>query len=86
MRACRERSTSSPERRPRRARAGRAAQSYRRRAGGWERADADTKFEVLSLLNITITALRDRAGLASIDDPLPDEESSAFLIIRELFR
>ena len=56
------------------------------RAGGWERADADTKFEVLSLINITITALRDRAELASIDDPLPDEESSAFLIIRELFR
>jgi len=56
------------------------------RAGGWERADADTKFEVLSLLNLTITELRDRAGLPSIDDPLPGEESSAFLIIRELFR
>jgi hypothetical protein len=56
------------------------------RTAGWERADADTKFEVLSLINITITALRDRAELASIDDPLPDEESSAFLIIRELFR
>jgi hypothetical protein len=56
------------------------------RAAGWERADADTKFEVLSLLNATITALRARAGLAPIDDPLPDEEPSAFLIIRELFR
>jgi len=56
------------------------------RAGGWEHADAETKFEILSLINITITALRDRAGLPSISDPLPDEESSAFLIIRELFR
>jgi hypothetical protein len=56
------------------------------RAGGWERADADTKFEVLSLINITITALRERAGLEPLSDPLPDEESSAFLIIRELFR
>jgi hypothetical protein len=56
------------------------------RAAGWERADADTKFEVLSLINITITALRERAGLAPIDDALPHEKSSAFLIIRELFR
>jgi hypothetical protein len=56
------------------------------RAAGWERADADTKFEVLALINHAITALRERAKLAPIDDPLPDEESSTFLIIRELFR
>jgi hypothetical protein len=56
------------------------------RAAGWARTNDDTKFEVLSLINATITALRERAKLAPIDDPLPDEQSSAFLIIRELFR
>jgi len=56
------------------------------RAAGWERADADTKFEVLSLINAAITALRERAKLPAFDDPLPHEEPSAFLIIRELFR
>jgi hypothetical protein len=56
------------------------------RVAGWERVDADTKFEVLSLINATITALRERAGLAPIDDPLPHEQPTAFLIIRELFR
>jgi hypothetical protein len=56
------------------------------RAAGWERTDADTKFEILSLINATITAQRERAGLAPIADALPDEEPTAFLIIRELFR
>jgi len=56
------------------------------RAAGWERTDADTKFEVLSLINATITALRERAELPPINDALPDEKSTAFLIIRELFR
>ena|SRR6516162_986109 len=56
------------------------------RAAGWAHTDADTKFEVLSLINATITALRERAGLAPIDDPLPHEQPTAFLIIRELFR
>jgi hypothetical protein len=56
------------------------------RAAGWESADADTKFEVLALINAAITALRERAKLPPIDDPLPHEESSAFLILRELFR
>jgi hypothetical protein len=56
------------------------------RAAGWGDVDADTKFEVLSLINAAITALRERAGLAPIDDPLPEEKPTAFLIIRELFR
>ena len=56
------------------------------RAAGWERADADTKFEILSLINATITALRERAKLPPINDALPDEEPTAFLIIREMFR
>jgi hypothetical protein len=55
-------------------------------AADWKHANADTKFEVLSLINATITALRERGGLVPIDDPLPHEPTSAFLIIRELFR
>ena len=56
------------------------------RAADWERADAGTKFEVLSLIYATITALRERAELPPINDALPDEEPTAFLIIREMFR
>jgi len=56
------------------------------RAAGWKRTDADAKFEVLSLINVTITALRERAELSPFDDPLPDQKPTAFLIIRELFR
>ena len=56
------------------------------RAAGWAHTDADTKFEVLSLINATITALRERAKLPPIDDALPHEKPTAFLIIRELFR
>ena len=56
------------------------------RAAGWERTDANTRFEILSLIDLTLTELRTRAKLPPIDDPLPHEESTAFLIIRELFR
>jgi hypothetical protein len=56
------------------------------RAAGWERVDADTKFEVLALINITICTLRERAKLSPINDSLPGEEPTAFLIIREMFR
>ena len=56
------------------------------RAGGWHRADPDTRFEILSLINATLTTLRERANLVPFDDLLPDEEPTAFLIIREMFR
>jgi hypothetical protein len=56
------------------------------RAAGWEHTDADTKFEVLSLINATIIALRERAELPPISDALPDEKPTAFLILREIFR
>ena len=56
------------------------------RAADWARADADTKFEILSLINAAITALRERAELPPFSDPLPDEKSTAFLILREMFR
>ena len=56
------------------------------RVAGWDHADADTKFEVLSLINVAITALRERAELPPINDALPGEKPTAFQIIRELFR
>ena len=56
------------------------------RAAGWGETDADTRFEILSLISATITALRERAKLPPFDDPLPEEPSNAFLILRELFR
>jgi len=57
------------------------------RAAGWQHVDADTKFEILSLINTAITELRERAGLAPFDDGIPpDEEPTALVIIRELLR
>jgi hypothetical protein len=56
------------------------------RTAGWARVNADTKFEVLSLINATITALRERAKLPPFDDPLPGQAPTTFLIIREMFR
>jgi hypothetical protein len=56
------------------------------RAGGWQRASTEVRFEVLSLVNDAIVRLRERHGLPLLDDPLPNERSSAFLVIRELFK
>ena len=57
------------------------------RAGDWHYADADTRFEILSLINTAITALRERQGLPPFDDGIPpDDEPTAFLAIREAFR
>jgi muconolactone delta-isomerase len=56
------------------------------RAGDWHHADPDTRFEILSLINTALTALREQHGLPLFDDALPDEEPTAFLIIREMFR
>lgn len=56
------------------------------RTAGWERTDADTKFEILSLINAAITALRERAELPPFDDPLPGATPTTFLIIKGIFR
>jgi hypothetical protein len=56
------------------------------RAAGWARVDADTKFEVLSLINATVMRLRERAKLPPFDDPLPGQAPTTFLILREMFR
>jgi hypothetical protein len=57
------------------------------RAGNWHLADADTRCEILGLINAAITTLRERAGLKPFDNGIPpDEEPSTFLVIKEMFR
>jgi hypothetical protein len=51
-------------------------------AGPWRRADADTRFVVLQLIDGTLVRLRERNGLAPFDDSLGDEPPTAFQIIR----
>jgi hypothetical protein len=55
------------------------------RAGPWLTADADTRFEVLALVDTEIVALRERHELVPFDDALPfsDEPPGAFLQLRE---
>jgi hypothetical protein len=53
------------------------------RADDWHRADP---FEILSLIDAALTTLREQHGLPPFDDARPDEEPTAFLIIREVFR
>ena len=54
--------------------------------GPWRTANADTRFEVLSLVDAALTSQRERAGLPPFDDALPGEPPTAFGIIRELLR
>lgn len=51
--------------------------------GPWRQADADTRLEVLRLVNASIISLRERHGLEPFDDPLPPS-AAAFQIIRGL--
>jgi hypothetical protein len=51
--------------------------------GPWHQADSDTRFEVLSIVDAAIIALRERQGLPPFDDALPGEASNAFLLVRE---
>jgi hypothetical protein len=50
----------------------------------WSQMDADVKFVVMHEINGTITKLREQRGLPPIDDALPHERSTAFLVIRTL--
>src|SRR5262249_19153641 len=56
------------------------------KCGPWRTADADTRFEILSLINAALTTLRERADLPPIDDALPGEPLTTFLVIRELLQ
>jgi hypothetical protein len=54
-------------------------------ANGWRGADHNARLEALSLINRAIIRLRERNNLPPFDDPLPNERSTAFIIVRELF-
>jgi hypothetical protein len=54
--------------------------------GPWRSCDADTRFEVLSLIDAAIIRLRERADMPAFDDPLPGQPPNAFLILRECLR
>jgi hypothetical protein len=52
--------------------------------GPWREADDDTRFEILSLVDAAIIALREKAKLPPFDDPL--DGTDAFLEIRSMLR
>jgi hypothetical protein len=52
------------------------------KAGPWHDADAETRFEILSLLDAVITERREQLRINAIDDPLPHQPDNAFLILR----
>ena len=47
-------------------------------------AEPSARGTALSVLNNTIVYLRESNGLDPINDPLPDEKPSAFIILREI--
>jgi len=52
--------------------------------GPWREADDDTRFEILSLVDAAIIALREKVELPPIDDPI--DGTDAFLEIRSMLR
>jgi hypothetical protein len=50
----------------------------------WRQINHNVRYVLLHEINSKITALRERSGLAPIDDALPHERDTGFLIIREL--
>jgi hypothetical protein len=53
------------------------------KAGPWENADEDVRFEILALIDAVIVKRRERIGLAPFDDALPGQAPNVFLILRE---
>lgn len=51
-------------------------------AGPWDKADRNTRFEILALVDAAIIARRERMGLVPFDDALPGQPDNAFLILR----
>ena len=49
----------------------------------WGQIDHNVRYVLLHEINQTITRVRERAGLAPIDDALPAERPNAFLLIKE---
>jgi hypothetical protein len=54
------------------------------KGGPWRQAAADTRFEVLALIDTAIVGLRTRSGLSPFDDALPGNRPNVFLGIREV--
>jgi hypothetical protein len=52
--------------------------------GPWRSVDADTRFQVLVLVDAAIVRLREKYGLTPFDDPLVGEPPNAFQIIKGL--
>jgi hypothetical protein len=55
-------------------------------ASPWRKADLDTRFLVLGLIDVAIIKLREARGLVSIDDALPGEPLTIFQIVRDSLR
>jgi hypothetical protein len=49
-----------------------------------KRCSTDQKFTVLSIIDMAIIRTRIRDGRAPMDDPLPDQPDSPFIIIRRI--
>jgi hypothetical protein len=49
----------------------------------WDTVSYDVRFTVLHQINQTIMRLRERNGLAAIDDPLPGQPDNVFRRIKE---
>lgn len=54
------------------------------RRGPWLQCDAETRYQVLRMINHAIIYLRESNGYEPFDDPLPEDEPSAFIVIREM--
>jgi hypothetical protein len=52
-------------------------------AQNWASIDAETRLVALHEISIAITRLRERNGLAPIDDPLPGQPESLFRRIKQ---
>ena len=50
----------------------------------WGQIDHNVRYVLLHQINQTVTRVRERAGLPPIDDALPGERDTGFLIIRTL--
>jgi hypothetical protein len=55
-------------------------------AGPWQNANADTRYEILSLIDRAIMRLRERNGLATFDDGLLTDQPNVSQTIRGVLR
>jgi hypothetical protein len=54
------------------------------RAEDWRQVDAGVRLVVLHEINTAVAALRERNGLAALDDALPGQPPDGFLVVRKL--